>query len=236
MNMVAINTPGKGVHDILSEEDFHEAMFGQLLDNQREGLAAILVGSDSEARYLLGEFSDYGEKLHDMTGGEFGIHRTRWNVIHINDARGLEFSSVIALSGRMSRNQQYIAYTRALDDLYIYKGLIDVSAYENGAESGAKNKPANPSVSNAKKKSGRIHNEQARKKPQAGNAVRSFFEEHGLDVIDERAAGGRLWVIGEKTDIKSVVDEAVSRFGISGKYVTGKEGGKGSGWCSKTDK
>ena len=65
-----------------------------------------------------------------MTNEDFSIHHTRWNIINIDDAKGLEFSSVIVLSGRMSRNQRYIAYTRALDDLYVYEGLIDVKNYE----------------------------------------------------------------------------------------------------------
>lgn len=46
-------------------------------------------------------------------------YNTRWNIIHIDDAKRLEFSSVIVLLGRMSRNQQYTVYTRILDDLYI---------------------------------------------------------------------------------------------------------------------
>ena len=130
MEMIPINTPGKGVHELLSENDFREEMISQLLDNKRVGLSAILVGNDAEARYLLGEFSSYDQKFHDMTNEDFSIHHTRWNIINIDDAKGLEFSSVIVLSGRMSRNQRYIAYTRALDDLYVYEGLIDVKNYE----------------------------------------------------------------------------------------------------------
>ncbi|MBR1628960.1 MAG: hypothetical protein IJ679_06810 [Lachnospiraceae bacterium] len=134
MKMNAINTPGKGVHEIKGKEDFRAEMITQLMDNQRAGLAAILVGNVAEARYLMDAFSSYDQKFHDMTDVDFSIHLTRWNIIHIDDAKGLEFSSVIVLSGRMSRNQRYIAYTRALDDLYVYSEIIDVKDYEKESE------------------------------------------------------------------------------------------------------
>ncbi len=246
MQMNAINTPGKGVHEMQTEEEFRSEMITQLMDTQRAGLAAILVGSDAEARYLLGEFSAYEQKFHDMTDEDFSMHRTRWNIIHIDDAKGLEFSSVIVLSGRMSRNQQYIAYTRALDDLYVYPNIIDVSEYEKKPQQRKESanleeqkqdkdttKNSNPPENGANPAD---HPLKAEVKSHANSEVRMFFEEKGLTVIDRRDEGGRLWVVGEKSSIRNAINEAISKFKISGKYASSKESFNKPGWCTKTDK
>lgn len=243
MHMNVINTPGKGVHELLTEEEFREEMITQLMDTQRAGLAAILVANDAEARYLLGKFAAYEQKFNDMTGEDFSMHRTRWNIIHIDDVKGLEFSSVIVLSGRMSRNQQYIAYTRALDDLYIYPNIIDVSAYEKKTRQRKDHTdfeekwPEQEIINSVRDEhilSGSLV--KAEVKNHKGSEVRAFFESKGLNVIDKRDEGGRLWVIGEKTNIRIFVNEAISKFKISGKYISSKESLNKPGWCTKTDK
>ena len=246
MKMNAINTPGKGVHEMKGEEAFRAEMITQLMDNQRAGLAAILVGSDAEARYLMDAFSAYDQKFHDMTDEDFSIHRTRWNIIHIDDAKGLEFSSVIVLSGRMSRNQRYIAYTRALDDLYVYSEIIDVKDFEkkpgkikddssedNGKETADKIKGSREDPTSRRQSK---HTAAESTGSHEESAVRAFFEGKGLEVIDNRDSGGRLWVIGSKEDIRGIVNEAISKFKISGKYASSKESNNRAGWCSKTDK
>lgn len=130
MKMNPINTPGKGVHELNTEADFRAEVITQLMDDQRTGLAAILVSDAAEARSFINKFSLYEQKFHNMTDDEFSLHRTRWNIMSIDDAKGLEFSSVLVISGRMSRNERYIAYTRALDDLYIYSKPLDINGFE----------------------------------------------------------------------------------------------------------
>lgn len=242
MQMNAINTPGKGVHEMQTEEAFRAEMITQLMDTQRAGLAAILVANGAEARYLLGEFSAYEQKFHDMTNENFSMHRTRWNIIHIDDAKGLEFSSVIVLSGRMSRNQQYIAYTRALDDLYVYPNIIDVSEYEKKPQQKKEEadhegkQGVDTTTDSASSGNGLARPVKVEVKSHAYSEVRSFFEEKGLKVIDRRDEGGRLWVIGDKSIIRNVINEAISKFKISGKYASSKEIFNKPGWCTKTDK
>ena len=55
-------------------------------------------------------------------------------------------------------------------------------------------------------------------------------------MIDNRGNGGRLWIIGEKTDIRDTVNSAIAQFGISGKYASSKETDFKNGWYTKTDK
>lgn len=245
MKMIAINTPGKGVHELKGEEAFRAEINTQLMGEQGGGLSAILVGSDSEARYLMDAFSTHRQKLHDMTDEDFSIHHNRWNIIHIDDAKGLEFSSVIVLSGRMSRNQKYIAYTRALDDLYVYSEIVDVKGFEKkprktqedsldpNLRDNAKSKDTREG-SNSRRRSKHVASET--KKSHEDSVVRAFFEEKGLTVIDKRDGGGRLWVLGNAEEIREIVNEAISKFKIIGKYTSGKESNNKAGWCSKTDK
>lgn len=250
MKMVAINTPGKGVHEIRSDAEFQSEMSSQLLGAQRAGLAAILVSNDAEARYLLDRFSYYEQKLHDMTDEDFSIHHTRWNIINIDDAKGLEFSAVIAISGRMSRNQKYIAYTRALDDLYVYDGLLDTTGFEKkpvkskenirseqevGTETAASTMPSGK-MNDVNQAPQSKHTVVKLVKSHADSEVKRFFEGRGLEVVDKRSEGGRLWVIGDKTAIRDDVNEAISKFKISGKYALSKEIKNRNGWCTKTDK
>lgn len=235
MHMSAINTPGKGVHEILSDEEFYNEMIAQLVDTQRVGLATILVGDDKEARYLLNRFGAYENKFHDMTIEEFSLHRTRWNIINIDDAKGLEFSTVIVLSGRMSRNEKYIAYTRALDELFVYSDVIDVTGIEGKSKQAKTNEIKENVVSNASNR--QVHGKHISTSNNSGNsAVRDFFKNSGFEVIDNRRNGGRLWIIGEKKDIRDTVNLAITQFGISGKYASSKETNFKNGWYTKTDK
>lgn len=251
MNMNPINTPGKGVHELNTDAEFRNEMVTQLMDTQRAGLAAILVNDDAEARSLMDKFSSYEQKFHDMTNEEFSIHRTRWNIISIDDAKGLEFSSVIVLSGRMSRNERYIAFTRALDDLYIYSDLLDVTGFEKKikkkkdeeskevtTETQIQDQKENDSVAgvSGNGKNEPKHRTDKSEKNHENSEVRRFFESNGLEVIDNRDQGGRLWVVGEKAAIKNIVNAAIAKFGISGKYASGKESKYRNGWCTKTDK
>ena len=66
--------------------------------------------------------------------------------------------------------------------------------------------------------------------------VRDFFVAKGLEVVDMRDEGGRLWVVGDKTEIRDIVNEAIAKFEISGKYAASKDIKNKAGWCTKTDK
>lgn len=90
-----------------------------------------MIGDDREAQYIMDRFPSYKQKFHDLTGGKLDIHPTKWNIMNINDAKGLEFRTAIVLFGRMSKNQRYIACTRALDNLYIYDKVVDINGCEN---------------------------------------------------------------------------------------------------------
>lgn len=66
--------------------------------------------------------------------------------------------------------------------------------------------------------------------------VRKFFEDNGLETVDNRKENGRLWVVGEKADIRDIINEAISKFKIFGKYASSKEIKDKNGWYTKTQK
>ena len=81
--------------------------------------------------------------------------------------------------------------------------------------------------------------EQVRKTKRSESVIARFFTEAGLEVIDQRTTDGNgmLWVVGSKDEIGAIVDEAIDRFGISGRYTVGRtlKTNKGwqNGWCTK---
>ncbi len=241
MNMVPINTSGRGVHKIKDEEEFYSELTQRITGTNRVGLSAIIVGDDVEAKYIISKFKAYEKHFHDMTDEEFAIHHTRWNIINICDAKGLEFNTVVVLDGRMSRNEKYVAYTRALDELIIYSEVVDnIDLVENNTN---ESETMSETVLNPKLKKSRIKKTENTKiipepikKDYSDSKVKEFFKERGLVVIDQRANGGRLWVIGEKAQIGHIVKAAISKFHISGKYETSSEIKNKNGWCTKTEK
>ena len=69
---------------------------------------------------------EYVSRIHNMTEKSADLQRTKWNLMTVEQARGLEFETVFAVTGRMSENEKYITYTRALDELYVYDQEIEL--------------------------------------------------------------------------------------------------------------
>lgn len=237
MQMEIINTNGSGVHEITDFSKLKSTIIETLSSDSKIGLGAIIVKNKYEKEWLLDEFSMYANKLFD-TFKERDIHKTKWNIVSIADAKGLEFKSVIAISGLMTENEKYIAYTRALDELTIYDAEIDVSTYiEQEREKEREKKRKNQLETSENKK---IKEEAFETKKSSvdydSSEVKKYFESNDLKVIDKRNAGGKLWVVGEKSDIGKYVSEATEKFNISGKYSSNSELHILSGWCTKTKK
>lgn len=102
----------------------------------------------------------------------------------------------------MSPNQRYIAFTRALDDLYIYPEEIDISEYLKKATS--KNGEGKSAGGGCESQAGEPKHKKRERVIHTDSVVRRFFEEKGFNVVDKRDSGGRLWVIGEKDLIRGM--------------------------------
>ena len=131
--MTAINLSGSGVHEIKGESEFRETVENVFQKPLKPGLSGILVANRGEAKAFLKEY-EKSNKLNDMTGDVANLDNRKWNVLTISQAKGLEFNTVFALSGRMSKNERYIAYTRALDELYVYDDELQLPGDIQGDE------------------------------------------------------------------------------------------------------
>lgn len=233
MKMVAINTPGSGVVKLESAEAFEDKMHRIMINVHKPGIRAIIVNDVEEAKQIKNKYIAYQDKIHDMTAGHFDFHRTRWNLLTVEQAKGLEFGTVIAISGRMTPNKKYIALTRALDELFIYDLPLEIEQIKTTElikeDKKAENKQENRTRVKEEKKTPAIID-------YSKSEVRKYFESKGLEINDMRARGGAFWVIGEQAKIKQFVDEACEKFGISGSYSSGKATGFRPGWYSKTKK
>jgi len=233
MKMKAINTPGSGVTIFESNEQFENKIHSIFINVQKPGIRAIIVNDANEAKQLMYQYAVHQDKIHDMTRGHLDFHRTKWNLLTVEQAKGLEFGTVIAISGNMTPNKKYITFTRALDELFIYDIplVIDSNTLE-----GEKKEIKEPSLKVEKKPKTKKEKKVPMVTDFSNSEVRKYFESKGLEVNDMRSKGGALWVIGEQARIKQYVDEACEKFGIAGVYSAGKATGFRQGCYFKTKK
>ena len=64
--------------------------------------------------------------------------------------------------------------------------------------------------------------------------LKSFFEERGFIVVDNRNAGGALWVIGEQERLAPYVQQACKLFNATGNYGSGKASKQKPAWWTKS--
>lgn len=234
LNMRAINLDGIGVHEISNENDFEEAFSGIFQKPQNVGLSCIIVKNVSEADELLTKYGMYISRIHDMTKESVELQRTKWNLMTVEQSKGLEFETVFAVTGRMSENEKYITYTRALDELYVYDEEIKLSAVPIRAGTIEKIDKKTKEKSSRKKREKRNTKEIVDTINNTG--LKEFFEKKGLKVIDNRKKSGHLWVIGSKNEIDSIVNEAMEIYSATGNYGSGKVSGFKEGWFTKSKK
>ena len=242
LDMHAINLDGTGVHEIRNESDFEESFYGIFQKPQNVGLSCIIVKNVSEAKELLAKYGMYIARIHNMTKGSVELQRTKWNLMTVEQSKGLEFETVFAISGRMSENEKYITYTRALDELYVYDKELKDSVIP--VETETTEKTIEKSTEKINKKIKEKGNRKKREKRSTKESIdtannkglKEFFEKNGLEVVDNRNKSGHLWVIGSKNEIDSIVNEAMEIFGATGSYGSGKVSGFKEGWFTKSKK
>ena len=241
INMRAINLDGRGVHEIEGYETFINECVRIFRSAQNNGLRAIITKTYEEKRYLLDVFSDYKDSLHLLGESEIEIHRNRWNVMTVLEARGLEFGSVIVVAGRMTPNEKYIAYTRALDELFVYDEIVNIPEDytiedTNRVQEDGFGKLAKKNKTSGLKKKKEI-SDQNKGKGFERSELRDYFIKSGLEVVDQRAENKYLWVIGSRETLQPIVEQACKTFGIGGRYNSNSPVTKyRSAWCTKAKK
>lgn len=231
MNMRAINLDGNGVHEI-PEHDFLDGLNAIFSNIPKKGLRAIIVKNKKEALLLKKQFASHAEKFRDLTEVSDFIHKDRWNILTIDQVKGLEFSTVIAMTGRMTRNEKYIAFTRALDELYVYEQEVDISGIE---ELSSTTQVVKEEEKKLKEKGKKHKKKEVQFIDYSKSEVRDFFISRGLQINDMRPTG-YLWVIGDRGTITPVILEACEKFNITGTFSSGRATNFKPGWYTKTKK
>ena len=128
MNMFAINLDGSGVHMMPSDKNQYDLLMDIMKKPLKTGMSCIIVKSPTEAEQIIKNIKGLENKLQDLTKAPSSLYPNRWNMMTIQQAKGLEFETVIVFDGRMTDNEKYIAYTRALDELYIFESAIPLKS------------------------------------------------------------------------------------------------------------
>ena len=261
--MRAINLNGDGVHQIKDSEDFSEK-FNQLFHNPlKPGISSIIVKTEEEAKHLIQMAGALSVRINDIVSEPSDLISVKWNLLTIDQAKGLEFETVLVLSGRMTENEKYIAYTRALNELYVYDQAVEIAETSDNSEPEVheppkEKKPTKPAREKWKKgaqenkpKDGKkkiivvkdgvaktkvLNKDMSKEQPVPELSLKDFFEAAGLKTVDMRSKGGALWVVGSKEKIGKIVDKAVEKYNASGAYTVGKAIGYVEGWYTKSKK
>ncbi len=242
MHMEAINLDSAGVHTVDSELNFKNTMVNLLKKPMNPGISCILVKDIEEAKTIKRWFSQYSMRISDMSSDAEQISTSKWNIITIDRAKGLEFGTVVAVSGRMTENEKYIAYTRALDELYVFETVIEgesgsnpIEEANNGDEKKNVEKPERP-VRQKREKRPRVSATTDEIQVPDITLV-EFLKSRKIDFIDARSKSNYLWIIGTKEAISDVVNEIISIYNISGTYSKGgKITGFREGWFTNSKK
>ena len=235
MNMRAINTDGKGVHMLDDAATLYEHLRTIFQRPQNPGLSCIIVKSIDEARTVYDEMGTLQNRIHNLAADPSELKNVKWNLMTIDQAKGLEFETVITISGRMTDNEKYVAFTRALDELFIYNSEIELLPILRKTEPHS-TVDITKKTSSRKKRNNKDCDEKNNSAIPNEKGCKEFFEQLGMKVIDERNQGGYLWVVGRREMIEEAVNFAIEKFGISGKYSPGKTTHFGPGWYTKTKK
>ena len=77
----------------------------------KNGLKAVICSEKTKEKYL--------KKGYHVLSEKGKLSKTKINFMTVYESKGLEFTSVVVIPDEMSKNERYIAYTRALKQLAI---------------------------------------------------------------------------------------------------------------------
>ena len=144
MNVLETGADGKKVHEI-ARVDLEKDLAALNISTER--IAILLPRVARKKNYL--HQDELPENINDIIGDEIGNGLIA--VLYVDEAKGIEFEKVYVIANRMSRNEKYIAYTRALSELVIVVDEALDKQEENKSKSlpknkskGSKNKPHHP--------------------------------------------------------------------------------------------
>lgn len=125
LSMQAICVDGFDVFETGEETDLHTQIVDKLRGEAKGNANAIIIKDMSIAKKVINYLNLYNIPFKNHLFSPEKPDLTKWNLFSVEGASGLEFKRVFVISSNMTKNEQYIAYTRALDELFIYSGSFD---------------------------------------------------------------------------------------------------------------
>ena len=108
MNMIPIGLEGKIEISTLTN------IKNTIKPNNDDRIAIIVKNKEIADKYLK-DFND----VNNLFYNKLDISKEKINIMSIMLAKGLEFEKVIVIEEKMTKNELYVAFTRALNELYI---------------------------------------------------------------------------------------------------------------------
>ena len=126
MDVLRTGVDGPAVQEIARNE-LEGALSSLNINNER--IAIIVPREVPKNRYL--NRDELPGHINKIIGEEIGNNRIA--LMYVDEVKGIEFDRVYVISNKMSRNEKYIAYTRALSNLII---VVDENVQERNPYEG----------------------------------------------------------------------------------------------------
>ena len=128
-------------------------------------------------------------------------------LMYVDEVKGIEFDKAYVVSNKMSRNEKYIAYTRALSELVL---VVDdqVADYDDGSSQEVADKKANaPAPAQKKNKKGVLNYKAAQKKATENAKIKAAAPD---DQTEHSGAGDLTAVNSGKAEVPMDTESAPS--------------------------
>lgn len=237
MKMQAINLDGNGVHEVHGTENLIPTLANIFAGALKAGNSCILVKSEEEAKQVVKLRPEFADYINDMVNGtgNSDLVANRWNLMTVEQAKGLEFNTVFAVSHNMGENEKYVAFTRALGCLYVFDDPMPVTGVSHHNDKTEDSATKVDDSSNTRTERKRRQRRSTENLPNE-MPLADFLKKAGLKVVDDRSHSGFLWVVGSKEEIGKVIDQVADKYHVSGEYSTSKVIGLRPGWYTKSKK
>jgi DNA helicase IV len=117
--MIPIGLDGKNVQFIQDNLDFIIQILNQFSGEQ---CRKVIIVKDSFEQKLISDQLMHQKIMHHVVQSDSDqFDLSNLLIMKIDQVRGLEFEKVITVDSKMTRFEKYVAYTRALNELYIYR-------------------------------------------------------------------------------------------------------------------
>lgn len=107
VDMKSIGFDGPKIEEI-------SARFISTFFKNKNGLKAVICSEQNK--------EEYQRKSYNVLSEKGKLSKSKVNFMTVYESKGLEFTSVVVIPNGMTKNEKYIAYTRALKALAIVKG------------------------------------------------------------------------------------------------------------------